>query len=330
MYDDGPGRGSRVIAVVNDRLRFEVLPDRGLGIGLLEYEGIPLSWSSPVGPVHPHYAEYEGYGWLRTFSGGALVTCGLTQVGNPDVDHGEDLGLHGRIANVPAHHVGVTRDNLKEPEINVQGTVRETRVFGPNLVLTRRIATRLGEARVDIVDIVTNAAYVPTPFMVLYHMNFGYPLVSPSSRIVVPAMQSYPVDDEAARFMDSWDRPTLPEPGVPERCYYHEVAADSHEQVEAAIVNPDLQLGVSLVWSHKSLPKLVQWNLFASGEYVAALEPGNCWTEGRTAERARGTLVELAPGQEWIGGVSIRIVKGADSLDEMTHRISTLRSGRIA
>jgi len=32
--------------------------------------------------------------WLRTAAGGLLMTCGLSQVGSPGVDGGEELGLH--------------------------------------------------------------------------------------------------------------------------------------------------------------------------------------------------------------------------------------------
>jgi len=65
---------------------FVVLPDRGMDISYAEYQGIPLAWISPTGQTHPAFYEPEGLGWLRSFYGGLLVTCGLVNVGGPDID----------------------------------------------------------------------------------------------------------------------------------------------------------------------------------------------------------------------------------------------------
>jgi hypothetical protein len=63
---------------------------------------VPLAWVSPTGVVAPHFRELQGEGWLRSFGGGLLVTCGLQNVGEPSERGGEELGLHGRISNTPA------------------------------------------------------------------------------------------------------------------------------------------------------------------------------------------------------------------------------------
>ena len=46
------------------------------------FQGLPLAWRSPAGDVHPSYYEPEGFGWLRSFAGGLLTTCGLDQFGS--------------------------------------------------------------------------------------------------------------------------------------------------------------------------------------------------------------------------------------------------------
>jgi hypothetical protein len=45
------------------------------------------------------------------------------------------------------------------------------------------------------------------------------------------------------------------------------------------------------------LPVLVQWKMPGEGTHVLGIEPANCHLEGRAADRIRGTLVSLAPGQ---------------------------------
>ena len=52
-----------------------------------------------------------------------------------------------------------------------------------------------------------------------------------------------------------------------------------------------------LTWSAKQLPVLVQWKMPGEGTYVLGIEPGNCRVGGRVAERERGTLAHLKPGE---------------------------------
>src|SRR6185312_8992267 len=99
-------------------------------------------------------------GWLWSFFGGLLTTCGLTQVGSPNEDEGEALGLHGRIANVPAEEVrwGSAWEG-DELTFWIAGTMREARLFGPDMRLHRRISTRLGSRTLRIENTVENAGF---------------------------------------------------------------------------------------------------------------------------------------------------------------------------
>ncbi len=89
LLTDGPAHGTRAITVRSPGgLSFVCLPDRGLDLGWADYRSMPLAWRSPVGDVGPAFAEHMGQGWLRTFGGGLVTTCGLTSVGQPGVDPG--------------------------------------------------------------------------------------------------------------------------------------------------------------------------------------------------------------------------------------------------
>lgn len=155
---DGMARSSRVLQVyTGSGLSFSVLPDRALDISECRYRGVSLAWASSVGDAHPAFYEPEGLGWLRSFQGGLLVTGGLDQFGYPSSDEGEALGLHGRVSNLPARyvnsHAGWKNDRY---ELEISGEVRQTRLFGENLVLRRRILTELGSNKIRLEDVVTN------------------------------------------------------------------------------------------------------------------------------------------------------------------------------
>ena len=117
---------------------FTVLPDRGLDISTASYQGIPLCWRSSTGDVAPTFYEPSGSGWLRSFFGGLLTTCGMTNVGPANQDEGEQLGLHGRVSNIPATNVWAdTRWEGNHYRIWAQGKIRETSVFGRVFRFTR-------------------------------------------------------------------------------------------------------------------------------------------------------------------------------------------------
>src|SRR5262245_59653992 len=185
QLDDGVERGGRAAEVYTGTgFSFMVLVDRGMDISRADFCGRALAWQSMTGDAHPAYFEPEGLGWLRSFYGGLLVTCGLTWMGAPvhDPEAGpkrlgpRDLGLHGRISHLPA--AAVYADAAWEGDeyrMWLRGRMREAIVFGEEVTLTREISARLGENRLFVRDVVENQGAERTEHMLLYHINIGFP-----------------------------------------------------------------------------------------------------------------------------------------------------------
>jgi len=302
VFDDGPARGVRAFRFrTGSGLSFDVLPDRGMDLSFAEHEGTPLAWLSPNGVVAPSFHEPEGEGWLRSFPGGLLVTCGLRNVGPPGEREGEELGLHGRASHIPAS--GISYDASWDQEgcvLQASGQIREASVFGPNLVLRRRISARVGESRVTIEDEVENEGFEPEPLMVLYHINLGWPLLDETSHLVGPGREGQPPeprDDEARKGLDTWDRFAAPTPRFRERVFYHHPVAGIEGLAEARVENPTRGLAFSLRFRPEELPEFVQWTMTGEGTYVLGLEPATCRVEGPAAEEAAGRVIRLEPGE---------------------------------
>ena len=115
VLQGGLRSGVDVVEVDNGLLRFVVVPTRGMGIRRAQCGDVRLGWDSPVrGPVHPALVrldEPDGLGWLAGFDE-MLVRCGLEYNGGPEFHPSGILryGLHGRIANTPAHKVTLAVD----------------------------------------------------------------------------------------------------------------------------------------------------------------------------------------------------------------------------
>lgn len=303
-FIDGVGRGVRTAHMrTGGGLDATVLIERGMDIYDADFQGTALAWLSSTGPVHPGRYEEEGAGWLRGFGGGLMVTCGLTYMGAPNVDEGIPLGLHGRASYAPASHVNYG-GNWKDDEyvMFLEGEMRETAVFGENVVLKRRIEAKLGENKISVFDTVTNEGFQRTPLMLLYHINTGYPLVDEGSCLIAPSRKVMPRDEEARRGLDKHDGFSAPVPGYQEQVFSHEMAADSDGYVTAGMVNRALNGGQGLAlyvrYRRRELPWFNEWKMMGEGLYTVGIEPATTHTLGRAAARADGSLQFLMPGEE--------------------------------
>ena len=295
---DGRVRGMRTAEVfTGSGFRFLVLLDRGLDIGAAEHAGRPLAFRHPA-LGSPALHERGGIGWLRTFGGGLVTTCGLDHFGPPDPE-GEGYGLHGRASHLPAENLRVRQEwRGEEYVLEVEGETRQARLFGENLRLERRIATRLGATSLILEDRVTNEGFRPAPLAVLYHCNLGFPVVSPESELLVRDRSVRPRDPVAAAGLDGHRRFGPPTPGFAEQVFFHEPRVGADGFAAAAVVNRALAFGAFVRWRAAELPVLAHWKMTGEGEYVCGLEPStHAMTPTRREQRENGSLRDLAPGE---------------------------------
>ncbi|MBR2373699.1 MAG: aldose 1-epimerase family protein [Lentisphaeria bacterium] len=298
--EDGKGRGMRILDVNNGSgLSFTVYPDRGMDIGETFFKGIPIAWITPNGPVAPQFYDASGLNWLRSWGGGLLTGCGLMNVGGPNTSGGEEHGLHGRLSHTPAGQVNAKAawDSDGVYRIELDGEIRVSRVFGKNIFMTRKISTALGENAIIIEDEVENQGFRPTPFMLFYHMNFGWPLVDESTVLTMPEHKVIPQNDIAIAGLGEWNRMCEPEGDWVEQVFYHQIPADENGMAKVVMSNPKLKLQVTVEYRVAELPYLVEWKQMGKGEYVCGLEPANCFPEGQAGIMKRGMLKKLQPGE---------------------------------
>ncbi len=304
-----------------------VLATRGMDIGPASYRGYPLAWQSATGQAHAAFFEPEGLSWLRTFHGGLVCTCGLTYAGSPCIDGEQALGLHGRVSHIPARHLAsgaYWRDG--EYFMYVEGEVREAIVFGENIVMKRTITAVLGQPELHILDVVTNDAFAPQEHMLVYHINFGFPLMDADTELICPHGTIEGRTPYAQETIARSSRFAPPTPDMEERVYYHQLKADDEGNTTVALVNRELGdgLAVYLTWDVRVLPHLVQWKMPAQGTYVTGLEPANCRVEGRAIEREKGRLQVMQPGEVRRYPITIGVVEGARNIDQLIKRIKAI------
>ena len=305
--------GVRMMDISNGgNLSVTVLPDRCLDICQVRYKGKNMNYIAPCGVVAPQYYDAQGDHWLRGFFVGMLTTCGLQHIGAPVVNAaGEEVGLHGRIANTPAENVSYTR-SVKDgvPTLTVEGTMREARLFGENLTMHRSIEFSYESDSFVLTDTITNHGFGDRQFLYALHLNYGYPLLEEGTRLIFDPIETIPRTEEAAKYLASWNQVEAPQYPYPERCYFHKMAKDENGISQYTVFNEKRGIGVNVQYDGNGLSEFCQWKMLGKGEYVMGLEPMN------------DNLDAPKPGEE---GCKAPVLKPQESITYVT-RISFIDS----
>lgn len=329
----GLSEGVQALQVDNGTCSFEILPTRGMGIWKAWCGGDAIGWKSPVrGPVHPAFvpvSEPSGLGWLSGFDE-LLVRCGLESNGAPEFDEEGRLKypVHGRIANLPAQRMEVAVDG-ETGEITVTGEVEETRFHFLKLRLVTTISTRLGEAGFRVRDEVINLSASPAEFQMLYHVNFGSPVLDAGARVLAPAQQIVPRNAHAATGIGNWDSYEAEQPGYAEQVYFLKLHADANQQTQVLLKNAHGTRGVSLRYNVQQLPCFTVWKNTTAAEdgYVTGLEPGTNFPNPRSYEGKQGRVVKLPPRGSQVFDLQLLVHGGAAEVQAAERAVEALQAG---
>lgn len=299
VHKSGLAAGVEMVTLDNGKMKIHVLPTRGMSIWKAFHGDEAIDWKSPVrGPVHPSFvplSEPSGLGWLDGFDE-LLVRCGLESNGAPE--HDETTGrlaypLHGRIGNKPAYKVELSVDG---DEIKLTGWVEEKRFHFFKVGMKSTLTTKLNSTSFDIEDEITNLSASPVEVQMLYHMNFGLPLLDAGSQVVAPIKELVPRNDHAASGIDTWNSYTGETPGFEEQVYFATLQGDSTGETRTLLKNAHGTRGAVLRFNTQQLPCFSVWKNTTAAEdgYVTGIEPGTNYPNPRTYEGQQGRVLKLA------------------------------------
>lgn len=297
----GKGDGMRLLQLRNAAgLQMTICADRCADIYRLNFKGDNMGYFSPTGYVAPAYYDEPGSGFLKSFTAGFLTTCGLTAVGSPCTDDGETLPLHGTIGNTPCEHIWWEED---DENIYVHARINDGCLFSHKLYLKRTITCGKHINEIRITDTIENQGDTTVPFMFLYHMNMGYPLLSENAIVDIPSTNVKPRDPRSAEDLDTCHKMLPPTPNFVEQCYFHSFDTEG----KASIYNPDIKKGLTITFDAQALDHFTEWKMMGCRDYVLGLEPGNCHAGGRDIMRKEGKLKFLQPGESTTYEVTVNL-----------------------
>jgi galactose mutarotase-like enzyme len=338
----GKQEGVDVVIVNNGKLQFTVVPTRGMGVLEVKLGDVRLGWNSPVKEVvHPRHVNLQsrgGLGWLDGFNEW-MVRCGLESNGGPGPDEfinnvGDkatmELTLHGKIANIPASEVEVVVDREPPYRVRVRGRVDERMFYGPKLELWTEISTEPGSTGLRIADTITNRGGAEQEFQILYHANYGWPLLEAGATFLAPVSRVTPFNDHAAKSVKDYATYAGPKDGFVEQVYCLYPLADAQGRTVIALANRARDRAVSMSFSVKELPYVTLWKNTASEAegYVTGLEPGTNFPNNRRVERKLGRVPRLAPGASWSATIDYAIHTGTDDVKRVGDRVAAIQGAK--
>ena len=290
ILDEGNAKGIALYQVTTaGGLELDILPDSGLDIGRVKYKGVNINYTTKNGydsPVRflPIHGEFDRY-----FPGGMLFTCGMLSAGPENVDAGEFHPLHGRFHGLSAKGLyGYSEGD----NIFVGGEVRESAQGKYCFSVKRCYTIPAWGSEILLEDEITNLTPEPAEYMMLYHMNFGWPMLSEAAVLELPEKRKVtPRTPYAEKGLATQCEFCKPIDGEEEQVFFNEMETEAF----ARLKNSELGISAEVSWSLDTLPILAQWKNMKSGDYVLGLEPSTCYIMGRERERKEGRLMTLSP-----------------------------------
>lgn len=289
----------RIVELADERIRAVVLPDQGADIASLvdRHTGHELLFQAPWGRCDrrrlPQYPDSLS-AWMAAYGGGWQVLCpnGGAETDGPGVR----WGYHGEACLLPWRVLEAADDAVELDVVLRTAPVR----------LRRRIGVLDGVLRLD--QRLTNESETDLDLMWIEHPAFGRPLIGPEARLETAATRvstdtemagdtlaagrrwSWPV--AADREGGSVDLRRIPGALAPRALLAY---LEDFERHEAAIVNPELGVTVTLRWSGEVWPYAWLWQETGGTRgypwfgraHVVAIEPAStipAWGMRRAVE----------------------------------------------
>jgi hypothetical protein len=335
----GRQEGVEVISIEHEGLRLQVSPTRGMSILRVDRGETRLGWDSPVKEiVHPRTIDLQsrgGLGWLEGFNEW-MVRCGLEWAGHPGRDRfidntgaaaEMDLTLHGRVGNLPASEVELLIDPQPPHRLRLRGRIDERSFHGPKLELWTEVSTEPGSPILRIADSIQNHGASAQEFELIYHANFGPPLLEEGARFVGAIKEVTPFNAHAAQSLTKFAEYEGPRKGFVEEVYLISQLTDKRKEAMAMLRNRVGDQAVLMTYSPDELPWLTLWKNTAdlADGYVTGIEPGTSSPANRSVERAAGRLPILGPSEIRHFHLEVRILTNSTEVAAVEEVIQDLQ-----
>ena len=330
----GKQEGSKIITLTSENgLTIVLSPTRGMNLLHAQGFGVRLGWDSPVKEVvNPAFINLEsrnGLGWLEGFNE-MMVRCGYEWTGHPTTADGQLYTLHGKAGNTPASRVEVEVSESAPYEIRIRGLIKESTFKKADLQTMTELRYVPGSNSFSLHDVLTNHADYPHDYQIIYHSNFGKPVLEDGARFIAPLANVSPFNDYAKGGMKTWNTYSAPTKGFDEMVFNLTPLADANQQTVAAVVNKAGDKGAAIGFNVSQLPVLTMWKNTDTEKqgYVTGIEPGTSYAYPVTIEREQKRVKQLAPGASTQFDLTYTLLHSSEQVAEVEKHIAAIQGDK--
>lgn len=314
--------GIEAVRIRNARGEAVILPYLGQHIWSAVFDGRPLKMFSLFEEPRPAASIRDTYGMF-------MYHCGMLRLGNPTPE--DDHPLHGEMPTAKFHTAAIELGEDAEGQyIGVTGAYRYRMGFGDDYDAMPSVRLRAGKGVMDIAMRVHNVGHYPMDLMYMAHINFlagddaritqssGWTVEDMILRTSIPA--HIKPSPEYLAFMDKLKR----DPGAtrvmrkedlydPEIVFFlRNVLPGKDGQARFLQTHAD---GTSdyVSYDPANLKRHVRWILKNKHQRVIGLLPATCEPEGYTAEKKKGNVETLGPGETRIFNIKAGLLSKGET-----------------
>ena len=309
-----------------------LLPFQGQQIWSAEFNDRTLTMKSMFDQPHPTRSYLENYG-------GFLIHCGMTSMGVPGPS--DNHPLHGELPNAPYDKAWVIAgEDERVMFLELGGQYRHTVAFSTNYIAAPQVRLYAGRSTFWAGMNVTNLKNTPMEYMYLAHINFR---PADNARLAYTAKYD-PQHVRVRRSIPSHVRPPVgyrefldelaenPQrhhfllPGLgfdPEVVFFIDYQPDAEGWAHSMQVHPD---GSADYVRHRpdQLDVGVRWICRTPDQdALGFILPATAEPEGYSAEKAKGNVKVLGPGETWLCEYEMGVLS-ADEAAQMERSINTM------
>ena len=330
----GKQEGSKIITLTSENgLTIVLSPTRGMNLLHAQGFGVRLGWDSPVKEVvNPAFINLEsrnGLGWLEGFNE-MMVRCGYEWTGHPTTADGQLYTLHGKAGNTPASRVEVEVNESAPYEIRIRGLIKESTFKKADLQTMTELRYVPGSNSFSLHDVLTNHADYPHDYQIIYHSNFGKPILEEGARFIAPLANVSPFNDYAKGGIKTWNTYSAPTKDFDEMVFNLTPLADANQQTLAAVINKASDKGAAIGFNVSQLPVLTMWKNTDTEKqgYVTGIEPGTSYAYPVTIEREQKRVKQLAPGASTQFDLTYTLLHSSEQVADVEKQVAAIQGDK--